>query len=127
MPFQGQLITQGQLEVASSSSELFQIVSVGNGASGDTRGLRIVGMSKVTVIIRQTAGAVGAEFRLQVRDAGTRTIDYPPSPIPALNQPVVQTYNVAARGCRVQVLGAAAGGPHTFQIEIAATSTGGGA
>ena len=40
MPFQGQLITQGQLEVASSSSELFQIVTVGNGASGDTRGLR---------------------------------------------------------------------------------------
>jgi hypothetical protein len=127
MPFAGQLITQGDIEVASSSAETFQTLTVANGATGNTRNLRIVGMSKVTVLIEQTAGAVGTSFRLQVRDAGTRTIDYPASPIPALNSPTAVTYNVAARGCRVQLVAPGAGGPHTYNVEIAATSTGGGA
>jgi hypothetical protein len=117
MPYLGSSATWQDANSAPTATLEETLAPVG-AAQLFTNNFRIVGKTRVTIRVEQTAGGLGT-IQPQIRQH--RTFRALPGPvIAALNTPVEQSYTHAGRDFRVGVTGALAGGTSCV-VNISAT------
>jgi hypothetical protein len=123
MPFIGSASTQGSQATGAITTVYSEVIVAADSMIELSKPLSLNGISRVTLLVVQTTGAIG-QFALVTRPQGvTPTRDYPIVPIAALNMPVQVTFHVAVRSAVVAVHGPPAGGPHTYTVTIMGTGT----
>jgi hypothetical protein len=122
MPFVGGGGFHGQIQSASANTNrIYSVTSDAAGFQTATQGLiNTDGLCGITLSVTQVSGVVGTgAIRLQIVPAGDAvTFNTPPTAIPALNQPVLVTFNhIASRACTVEATGSnVPGNPNIYRI-----------
>jgi hypothetical protein len=122
MPFAGGGGFHGQLQAASANTNrIYTVSSESAGFAGSAQGLiNTDGLCGVTLQVTQVSGVVGTgALRLNIVPGGDAvSFPTPPTAIPALNQPVLVSFDhIASRACDVQCTGSnVPGNPNIYRI-----------